>query len=161
MSFEIVYGDVFDKIEVPTIIAHGCNTRGVMGSGIALTIKNKFPGAYRKYRDEYEKTKKQFPEEGPDYLDLGQVIFHYENPSLIIANCITQILGGDRPMNYVAIIESMKTVIKQTKGIYEVRFPLIGGGLGGGNPKTLVDIYSDLFNNIVVGKLYLLKEASK
>ena len=155
MSFEIIKGDVFADITKPTIIAHGCNTRGVMGAGIALTIKNKFPGAYKKYRDAYERMMEQYPEDAPDYLDLGNVIFHRESPNLIIANCITQTLGGKRPLNYVALIESMNTVIKYGR-LYEIRFPLIGGGLGGGDPKTLIDIYSDLFdNNIVVGKLYL------
>jgi O-acetyl-ADP-ribose deacetylase (regulator of RNase III) len=154
MPLEIIHGNVFADVQVPTIIAHGCNTHGVMGAGIALTIKNKFPGAYEAYRKEFDKGIKTW---GEDFkLPLGSVIWYNVKPSLKIANCITQGLGGKRPLNYVALVESMLEVIEVAGELYDVRFPFIGGGLGGGNPDFLVDIYSDLFNNVnVVGKLYI------
>ena len=34
----------------PQIMLHVCNNKGVMGSGIALTVKNRIPDAYRAYR---------------------------------------------------------------------------------------------------------------
>ena len=38
----------------PQVMLHVCNNKGVMGSGIALTVKNRIPDAYRAYR-QFEK----------------------------------------------------------------------------------------------------------
>ena len=50
---KIIYksGDVVEAQE--TYIAHGCNCQGKMGKGVAMGIKDKFPKAYRDYRDAY------------------------------------------------------------------------------------------------------------
>lgn len=48
MTIEVVRGDLFDA-EVD-VIAHGCNTRGVMGAGIAAAFRHKFPAMYQQYR---------------------------------------------------------------------------------------------------------------
>jgi len=49
-----IKGDVFANLdpERDTVIAHGCNTEGVMGAGIALYIyiKTKYPKAYEDYK---------------------------------------------------------------------------------------------------------------
>ena len=36
------------------IIVHGCNCQGVMGSGVAKQIKEKFPNAYTIYKQREE-----------------------------------------------------------------------------------------------------------
>ncbi len=49
---KIVQGDVLDALEngdVDTVL-HVVNCQGVMGSGIALQIKKRFPEAYEKYK---------------------------------------------------------------------------------------------------------------
>lgn len=49
---EYIKGDLlelFEKGEVNHIL-HCCNCQGVWGSGIALQIKKKYPGAYRTYK---------------------------------------------------------------------------------------------------------------
>lgn len=48
---ETIKGDITDtellfKLRV-NIIAHGCNIRSIMGAGVALQIRNKFPEAYQ------------------------------------------------------------------------------------------------------------------
>lgn len=35
----------------PQVMLHVCNNKGVMGSGIALQVKNQIPDAYRAYKD--------------------------------------------------------------------------------------------------------------
>lgn len=48
-----VKGDLFDYFERGECdtVAHCCNCQGVMGSGIALTIKEKYRPAYDAYKD--------------------------------------------------------------------------------------------------------------
>ncbi len=148
---KIIEGDVFANLSGPTIIAHGCNDRGVMGAGIAKIIKDRYPEAYLAYRTAYEKKG----------LYLGDVIWASPENDLVIANCITQGLGkSGRNVNYSAVAVAMYRVA-QNAGVYSVRFPFIGGGLGGGgNPDILLDIFKDIFDNVNVdATLYVRKES--
>ncbi|ESQ88967.1 hypothetical protein ABAC460_14395 [Asticcacaulis sp. AC460] len=41
-----------DLLEAPErVICHGCNAQGVMGSGIAVPIRNRYPMVFKAYRD--------------------------------------------------------------------------------------------------------------
>lgn len=48
MKFEYLIGDVIKSDE--PVIAHGCNTQGFMGSGIALQVAHTYPDAEVQYR---------------------------------------------------------------------------------------------------------------
>ena len=49
-------GDLLTNVKDPNVfIAHGCNCRGVMGSGFALQVKMMYPKVYETYRKEYER----------------------------------------------------------------------------------------------------------
>jgi hypothetical protein len=53
MTIEIINScllQAFDSGEV-NIIAHCCNSQGVMGSGIALAIKQRYPQAFEEYKE--------------------------------------------------------------------------------------------------------------
>ncbi|MBO5435325.1 macro domain-containing protein [bacterium] len=79
------------------IICHQCNCKGVMGSGIALTIKNKYPEVFEAYTKEYHAHK----------LQLGHVLFVpvQSEPNRIIANLCGQDAYGrsGRFTNYNAL----------------------------------------------------------
>lgn len=118
-------GDVTGAHE--DIIAHGCNAQGVMGSGVAKAIRDKWPGAYEAYRKEYE-------ERG---LSLGEVII-FQAPDATIANCITQEFYGKDGKVYVdydAVHKCMAALRKycQDQNLTTVAMPKIGAGLGGGD----------------------------
>ena len=51
-KIEVIKGDVLSIKE--GIIVHGCNCQGVMGGGVALSIRNQFPTVYNLYRKQYE-----------------------------------------------------------------------------------------------------------
>lgn len=110
------------------IIAHGCNTLGVMGAGVALQVRKKYPMAFRAYREAFE-------QKG---LRLGEVIWYQAGPKLWIANAITQarIYGkpGEMLASMEAIEEAFSTIGSRARqwGL-EVSFPLIGCGLAGGS----------------------------
>jgi O-acetyl-ADP-ribose deacetylase (regulator of RNase III) len=132
MKIQYIQGDLF-QTEIKTI-AHGCNAQGVMGSGVAKIIREKYPKAYQRYRNEYEKN---------NTLHLGTIITvpcrdHLdENKVRVIVNAITQKLygrDGCRYVSYDAVVESMQAVNRlfEIYGISEVAMPKIGAGLANG-----------------------------
>jgi O-acetyl-ADP-ribose deacetylase (regulator of RNase III) len=110
-------------------IVHGCNAQGVMGSGVALAVKRKYPGAYTDYVTIHE-------EEG---LDLGFAYPFCPTAELVIWNAITQDGFGmpTRNCSYDAIqscFEQINHAVSFLEDVVsELHIPLIGAGLGGGN----------------------------
>lgn len=47
---QYIKGDLFSAPK-GSILCHSCNAQGVWGGGIAATFKEKFPEAYREYKD--------------------------------------------------------------------------------------------------------------
>jgi len=92
-----VKGDLFDYFEDGSCdaIAHCCNCQGVMGSGIALSIKNKYPDAYKAYKA-YEKS--------DGVLRLGTISVASINSKLILNLHAQDNYGiGARFVNYEAM----------------------------------------------------------
>jgi O-acetyl-ADP-ribose deacetylase (regulator of RNase III) len=148
MQIEYVKGDLF-QTPIKTIV-HGCNAQGVMGSGVAKIIKDIYPRAYQRYRNEYEKN---------NTLHLGTIITvpcrnHLnENEVRVIVNAITQKLYGRdarRYVSYDAVVESMQAVnhLFEIYGISEVAMPQIGAGLGGGNWNIIAAIIESELKNV-------------
>ncbi len=141
MKIEYIQGDLFTtKIEV---IVHGCNAQGVMGSGVAKTIREKYPKAYDRYRKEHELNKG---------LKLGEIIAvpcgdrvnDRENYKVII-NAITQDFygrDGQRYVSYDAVADAMERINRMSDiyGITEIAMPQIGAGLGGGDWNVIESI---------------------
>ena len=134
MKIEYRKGDLF-QTEIETII-HGCNAQGVMGSGIAKIIREKYPKAYERYVAEYSLHNK---------LALGKVIIvpcgdRKNDPTnyKIIVNAITQEFFGREDVRYVsydAIDDAMTRINRftETYGITQIAMPQIGAGLGNGS----------------------------
>jgi O-acetyl-ADP-ribose deacetylase (regulator of RNase III) len=141
-------GDLLDAPE--PIIIHGCNAMGVMGSGVARAIREKWPKAYTDYKYIYD----------VEGLSLGQIVWTITDGKYI-ANAITQKTYGrsfKRYVNYDAIetvfdkvrneIESNTTMTAQ--GPPYVAIPKIGaglGGLGGGDWSIISEIIDSVMYN--------------
>jgi O-acetyl-ADP-ribose deacetylase (regulator of RNase III) len=120
-------------------IVHGCNSLGVMGSGVALAIRNMYPGAYETYRA-------TFDDEG---LEMGWAYPYCPTTDLVIWNAITQeFCGSDgrRYVSYDAVANAFEEINEAilTSDIStipkEIHIPLIGAGLGGGNWEIIREI---------------------
>src|SRR5271170_2040099 len=119
-----INGNVLDTKD--KIIFHGCNAIGVMGAGVALAIRNKYPKCYKKYRQQYV-----------DYgLALGDVVWYHDR-DVSIANCITQEnVGTDKmQVDYNAIRTCVRNVLKtaEKRGLSTISTVKIGCGLAGGS----------------------------
>jgi O-acetyl-ADP-ribose deacetylase (regulator of RNase III) len=117
-----------DFLEAPErLILHGCNAQGVMGSGVARLIRDKWPKAYQDYAECYNSYG----------LELGSVLTSRQSDGKIILNAITQNSygRGGVHVSYWAIAN----VIRQLNENLDVRkegavaMPMIGAGLGGGD----------------------------
>lgn len=110
------------------IIVHGCNARGVMGSGLAAQVRAVYPQAWRAYREHYEK----------QGLSPGQVVWCRisAQPPLAIANAITQDGYGRHgcflDMDALAKCFAAIAVVASKHGL-TVHYPMIGAGLAGGD----------------------------
>ena len=142
-SMKFVSGDVLSVTS--GIIVQGCNAQGVMGSGLALAVKKKYPDCFVKYAHKCHHKE----------VILGQNVWYTINEDLFIVNAITQkFYGRDKNavyVNYTAIQSCFDDIFEQAEcaGL-EVHIPdMIGCGLGGGNRSIVLDIITDsaLLNN--------------
>jgi len=114
------------------IIVHGCNARGVMGSGLAKQVKEKWPACFETYKQ------RLFFKPLDGSSCLGEVIPHFINENLVIANAITQEDYGRTPgkvyVNYAAVKKCFTTIARAANDLQlPVHYPMIGAGLGGGS----------------------------
>ena len=118
------------------IILHGCNAQGVMGSGVALAVKNKYPQAYEDYVEDLEERR----------VYLGDTSVYWYNTNLAVYNAITQVHYGtsDRHVNYWAIAKVFKNAVENARSFnMTLNFPKIGAGLGGGDWYIIENIIND------------------
>jgi O-acetyl-ADP-ribose deacetylase (regulator of RNase III) len=127
-------GNVLDIEE--GIIVHGCNSHGVMGSGIAKEVRARFPHAYQVYTMAYAKA----INEGLPGLPLGSVTWAKVGFNKWIVNAVTQKDYGRDPsvvyVNYQAMYDAFARIQENIEdGDIDnlgVHFPLIGCGLANG-----------------------------
>lgn len=120
---------------------HGCNMQGVMGSGVAKIVKDKYPKAFEDYKNQV------------GFSQLGDVIYSNATDDLIIANALTQTGYGRNAQRYVsyhAVKKAFMNIAEFTAHsnsvIRHVHFPLIGAGLGGGDWAIISDIIRSELN---------------
>ena len=136
MKIEYRLGDMFKAPE--RCLIHGCNSQGVMGSGVAKAVRELYPDAYSAYVVKHR----------TDGLRLGEVVW-VECGERIIGNAITQDRYG-RDLNtvycsYDAIQTAMVEVQRYAAehGLDRVGMPLIGSGLGNGDWTYIARIIED------------------
>ena len=127
---EVIVGDALAHQK--GIIVHGCNCQGVMGSGIARTIRERYPKVYEEYADHHKKFG----------LQLGDIQVIKVDEDKYIVNAMTQHLYGSsrRFANYEAIAECFESIesVRQTiNPKLPVVFPKIGAGLAQGDWKII------------------------
>lgn len=146
-------------------IVHGCNDCGVMGSGVAKAIRDKFPSAYTEYRKWFESHCSTYKE---DYLPLGEYqCISTNSEDLVVVNAITQheymgfrgVRENRRYVSYWAIYKILYNLqLGNTEfGDYkDIHIPRIGAGLGGGDWNEILkhitrshETFSDRFDIVI------------
>jgi O-acetyl-ADP-ribose deacetylase (regulator of RNase III) len=115
---------------------------GVMGSGVALAIKSKYPEAYEAYKAAHEN----------GVLELGEVVGVYSEDKLIL-NAITQrYYGRDKHKvyaDYEAIREAFRAINVQC-GYCSIAIPKIGAGLANGDWDVIEKIIEEECTDVQV-----------
>lgn len=137
MKIEYVKGDL---LSTPfRHIIHGCNSHGIMGSGVAKAIRDKYPRAYRDYNDKYNNCG----------LELGTIVVSVQDDRKVIHNAITQKDYGRNPntvyASYWAIAEAFRKI--NLWGIREIAMPKIGAGLANGDWNVIEAIIENTLIN--------------
>lgn len=130
-------GDLFTFAEAGLFdaVIHGCNAQGVMGSGIAKTVKTKYPGAFEVYRNS-----KMLP--GTWSVWFG--------PKFGIINAITQdryLPRGKDHFEYDAFKDILESLLL-TFPDRDWGIPYIGMGLAGGDSSRILDILEDFASKV-------------
>jgi len=130
MTIEYVKGDVLQSDA--QFIAQGVNCQGVMKSGIAKQIAERYPTVLKSYQTATSRIMR------PEYL-LGRTQFVKVDEYRTIINCFTQEFYGRakevRYVSYDAIDRAMANLFKRLDEVdYDkVAMPKIGAGLGNGD----------------------------
>ena len=135
------------------ILIHGVNCQKVMGSGIALQIKNQYPEVYDSYLEYFI--------ENPS--PLGEIDIVIIKPDLMIVNAFTQMYYGKNPNTRYVSYDAIDNCFKAIANFYEseelkhknipIRFPLIGAGKGNGNWHCIHEIILSNLEHIVESEL--------
>lgn len=148
---KIVTGDLFDYAAPGSMIAHGCNLQGVMNAGFAKLIRLKFPKNYLAYHQAWRE----------NVLELGSFIL-VNCKDYLIFNALIQVNYGRNPnvqyVDYTAVKQSLQHAANYSRANNTpVHFPLIGGGLGGGDSIKLLHIFEEVFTHAQAA-LYIPKD---
>jgi len=138
MEIQYFKGDLLSSSE--NVICHGCNSHGVMKSGIAKLIRERWPIAYDVYRAAYDLGE----------LKVGTITMVHPMGGPTIINAVTQKNYGRDPTvvyaNYTGIRQCLYKINEHAR-LYEsydrVAFPLIGAGLANGSWKIISGIIEE------------------
>lgn len=130
-----VKGNVLDNV-IQGVIVHQVNCQGVMGSGIAKEIRERWPVVFQQYQLRW-KSERAADTQGASLL--GQVQWVAVGQDLWVVNLFGQQFygrDGRRYTSYDALDDGFKTIawMLRSKGFEpkDVHHPLVGCGLGGG-----------------------------
>ena len=121
------------------VVMHGCNCRGVMGSGVALAIRKKWPKAYNSYL--YHCSTVDNPEQllgSINRVNITPYDVHITPYELYVYNAFTQVDYGNDGQRYAdidAIMMCYRMALMNTSMLFgkggTLYTPKIGCGLGG------------------------------
>lgn len=139
-------GDIFNS--PCEYIINPVNTVGVMGKGLALQFKNKFPNNYFKYRQHCLNGN----------LTIGKLLITTENNKKIINFPTKKDWRNNSELKYIILgLQKLETAV-QRYNIKSIAFPKIGCGLGGLDWNTVLSEiikFSKRISNDVIIEIYI------
>ena len=163
MTFQIIKGDLFDPSHNFDALAQGVNTFGLMGAGIAVPFREKWPEMYEEYKALCAKhgaylgglvhiwtsapTSTQFlvrtEAHGDGPIPMFETIY-----GMTIYNMFSQIEPGSNG-SYALIRQSAIMVLQdaESQGFERVGLPWIGCGIAGLERHNVAHIFETVFGN--------------
>ena len=155
MSSNHKIGNMLEEVK-QGIIVQQVNAQGVMGSGIALAIRTKWPKVWEAYSEEIKPNQ---PDHGKS--QMGRVIYVEVEPDLWIANIVGQQFYGrhasEQYTSYEALDDGFASVKEFAEKFgFEVHYPTIGCGLGNGDWSIVYSSIQEHFDDTIVHTLWTL-----
>lgn len=151
MKLKTVNGDIF-KTDAQ-VIAHGCNTVGAMGAGIAIQFRVRFPKMFREYQEVCLST---------DQTTLEGSCWLWRNPLELKPNiaCLFTQYGWRADLNLIeGALKDLRGKML-TEGLTSLALPAIGCGVAKTKDITVDKVQAlvdDIFGNTnIETTLYLL-----
>lgn len=145
MAVVVKEGNVFDSDAI--YICHQVNCQGVMGSGVAKEVRERYPEAYRDYKEKcYEH--KDSPED-----NLGGVLMSYIGNGQYIVHCFAQNKYGYDGKQYTsleALEQCFKTVANIACCVYNAKISMpymIGCCRGGADWNVVKPMIDEIFKD--------------
>lgn len=141
MEIKLIEGDLLTS--KADIIAHQCNAKGIMGSGVAKQIKDKWPEVYQKYRKDILN----------EIINLGDTQLVTIENNRFIANMIAEATfgyDGKRYTNYEAFYNCLEKLKEKAivKNKTSIAFPYnIGCCRGGANWNIIKTMIEEVFKD--------------
>lgn len=164
-AINIIYGDLFDRIEddikagnhgTSIIVPHVCNNINLFSAGFASAVANHYPIV----KENYHLLGNKFLKNNLGYVQFIEVLKIPDfNHKLIFANMIAQNgtinKNNQRPLNYFALVKCMSTVRKYilehfNDDAIQIRCPKFGCGLAGGNWHFINNLIEDIWSDMKV-----------
>jgi len=131
------------------IVPHCCNTKGIMGAGVALAISYKWPVVTH----QYEINCKKYGRDSlgtVDFYEVEDFNFYAEPVTIKIANMIGQLgtISEDnpKPVKYSAIIKCMEQVMMTAiNDSAEIHCPKFCSDLAGGNFEFILELIQEIW----------------
>lgn len=137
------------------LLLHVCNNKAVMGSGIALEIKNKIPSAYENYMIKSQS-------ESDEMKRLGSISF---STDLSVCNMTSQDGFGEgiRHLHYGALVDCLTDLVfvinNSHKTISKIVIPyLIGSDRAGGDWETVFELIAHFVSKTKIDELIVVKK---
>lgn len=146
MNLEIIKGDLLTFPNGINTIAHSCNTRNIMGGGIAAKIKKFYPEAY-----EADTNASKTKENQLGYFSFCKL--NSDSKKRIINLYTQQEIGQERMVDYEAFYKSIDYLQRAINSCnncqdYVLGFPFgISCGLAGGSWNIILAMLKEVFNN--------------
>lgn len=148
---ELIHGDILDVKK--GIICHQVNCSGVMGAGLALQIKNKYPIVYNEYMKFVNNADMKIN-------NFGETLLVEVDNDLYIANLFAQFTYGRGGIHtnygkFQECLERLKNTIDNNEKLQglPICFPhKIGCGLGGGEWKQIFNLIVKYFPDAFIIK---------
>lgn len=138
---KLARGEILERV-TSGVILQQVNAQGVMQSGFAKALREKWPVIWTDYS---KRIKSHTADEGLAYM--GRVIWSQVTPDLRVASIVgQQFYGrkeGHRYTSYDALdvgLLKIAEVLQTQKEFVVVHFPTIGCGLGGGRWEVVSEI---------------------
>jgi len=153
-------GDICDAIINGEVIAigHQANCFNTMNSGVAKAIRLRLPCAWEADQLTIKGDIKKFGS-----ISVGQLRDEYDNPTGVVYNLYGQYNYGYDAAGYTSYLKleqalmEMRDDLLTGRDLWNVGFPKIGAGLGGGDWDTIAEIIDTVFDDRFNVTIYTLE----